>query len=118
MRGYLRPNHLQRHAIALKQAIFHLVDLTHTAARDKAHHEKALRNGFSRSEARSRLRRMVKIDVRDGCSGSHVRPARDDRPAKEATGAFIFPQQFLNQPSQRSVSSARVVEKSLPCRRL
>jgi hypothetical protein len=61
---------------------------------------------------------MVMIDVGDGCSGSHVLPARDDRPAKEATGAFVFPQQFLNQRSQRRVSAARVVEKSLPCCRL
>src|ERR1700761_8467798 len=118
MRGYLRPDHLQRNPIALKQAIFHFVDLTHAAARDEAHHVKTSRDGFSRSETRGRLCRTVTIDVRDGCGSSRVRPARDDRPAKEATGTFVFPQQFLNQPSQRRVSAARTVEKSLPCRRL
>src|ERR1700748_3505203 len=115
MCGYLRPDHLERHPIALKQTIFHLVNLTHAAARDKAHHEKAVRDGVSGAEARCHVLSMITIKVGDGCTtSSRVLPAPDNRPAQEAPGAFVFPQQFLNQPSQRGVPAARAVDKNLP----
>jgi hypothetical protein len=58
---------------------------------------------------------MITIKVGGGCTtSSRVLPAPDNRPAQEATGAFVFPQQFLNQPSQRGVPAARAVDKNLP----
>jgi hypothetical protein len=58
---------------------------------------------------------MVTIKAGDGCTtSSRVLPAPDDRPAQEATGTFVFPQQFLNQASQRGVPAARAVDKDLP----
>jgi hypothetical protein len=58
---------------------------------------------------------MVTIKTGDGCTTStRVLPTSDDRPAQEATGAFVFPQQFLNQRSQRRVPAARAVDKNLP----
>jgi hypothetical protein len=57
---------------------------------------------------------MVTIKAGDGCTTSGILHAPDDRHAQEATGAFVFPQQFLNPPSHRGVPAARAVDKGLP----
>jgi hypothetical protein len=83
--------------------------------RDEAHHEKTVCDGVSRAEARCHICCVVTIKAGDGCANSSwALPVFDNRPAQEATCAFVAPKQFLNPHSQRRVPTARAVDKGLP----